>query len=446
MLARFCVFVSLLFCPSLVAAQVGWYPIKDFGSQHTILHVLTDSRLFAASTLTDKFSDTAIQLLETTDGGSHWEIRAGQIEPPKDVSFSGYPWHITLNLLHFTDTIHATLAGTMVYSAPIGLYFTDLFAQTIDAGNSWSHNNFELHFGSIPIISNTGNFCGNFGILPYAYSFSEPTWIDAVAGFRITSDQGLTWTDHSLLDSGKESSRYGHNRSFQALLGDSLHLYLSTLMPPSITWFSEDAGNNFHPIDSLIQISNRKALVHIYLGHDSILFGDDGVQSWRSSDFGRTWSHIGQPVTSNLDYFSFKGDFGYAIAPHQIFYTSDNGQTWSAVDTLPRSPSSVQVTSDSNAYALVGAVLYQTRTHGVESDVEPQRHHDADALRVFPNPATESVTIESSTSDIHLYTIFGVELPVKSLWSANDKLDVHALSKGVYLIRSGYTITRLVIE
>ena len=67
------------------------------------------------------------------------------------------------------------------------------------------------------------------------------------------------------------------------------------------------------------------------------------------------------------------------------------------------------------------------------------RHNDQGAMRIYPNPVRNTVTVEtmqsSFNSTLSVFNINGQELLTKQVLSPKTQLDLSGFAKGVYTIR-----------
>lgn len=95
-----------------------------------------------------------------------------------------------------------------------------------------------------------------------------------------------------------------------------------------------------------------------------------------------------------------------------------------ATDTLPDNPLALTMDADRSATA-----LFTPQTTGIDAPAAP-------ALRVYPNPAGESIRVEGAQGDLWIYDAGG-RLVAQAKPAADGRYDIAALPAGVYHARVG---------
>ena len=102
----------------------------------------------------------------------------------------------------------------------------------------------------------------------------------------------------------------------------------------------------------------------------------------------------------------------------------------------PFNPSEIWVSSFGNGMRMGNLTV--TGTHDVASE---------NALEVYPNPATEVVTLESETAgEVCFYDLEGRLLRTYIVIIGENKLSVRDLAAGVYVVRLNGRVGKLVKE
>ena len=208
---------------------------------------------------------------------------------------------------------------------------------------------------------------------------------------------------------------------------------------------------------SIITTQNNRLFAHI---------GDPepGFGLWASDDDGVTWIRRGE-VPSQAILIGVPG----GPAPEGVFYavglggdfhrSLDAGQTWQDMGQIYNGPESFRISAailgpDDRIYvASTGSGpgpqphwgVYRT-TEPVIVANEPEAPQPSEAtLRVYPNPATDRITVEVNRldEDVVLYDLLGRAVRRARLVSGSASVDVSSLAAGLYILRVD-GLTRLV--
>lgn len=160
----------------------------------------------------------------------------------------------------------------------------------------------------------------------------------------------------------------------------------------------------------------------------------------KTTDGGTTWTELNNlPVTSLLNSVFFSDEnTGYA-AGETILKTTDGGNTWvsQAGQTPAAYLNSVFFTGPGTGYAVgPGGTIIKTTNGGTLVNEHPQ----ANNLKIYPNPATEAMTVEiprglnGSNCTITFYGMDGRELLHEKLSGARAEINITHLPKGMYFV------------
>ena len=186
------------------------------------------------------------------------------------------------------------------------------------------------------------------------------------------------------------------------------------------------------------------------------------VQLYYSDDDGLTWTNVPDMVDAFLFVFVPQGD-GYLLAVErgydiqteriEVWRSVDGGQTWTDAGELPAVPNGGGIVSkdmligpDNHIYVAVlraGVVhewVYRTTEPVVvanEPEVPPPPVEER--LVVYPNPATDRLTVEANVLDeeVVLYDLLGRAVRRARLVAGKAELDTSRLPAGVYVVRVG---------
>jgi photosystem II stability/assembly factor-like uncharacterized protein len=330
----------------------------------------------------------------TTDGGNSWKRQESGI--PNQLSF---PYGKFLKKVIAIDSSLLFAVGD-----------SGLILRTTDAGANW-----------VTLKSNTKN---RF----YDVSFSDQLNGIAVATKRLlltTTDGGDTWEDKSLTPPVFTEYCHAFSATEQSILGYAFGPVYRT----NDGWVTWDSGSIFP--DTISQNIYRAVTRAHYFDKQNLLaygahYVDGGSVSLgnqyitKSTDGGNTWVDIydNRKYMSNaLFSMSFNGDRGVACGIGQgILHTTDKGVTW-IEDTIVASSYGFDLKSSSfpigddvffvGSTLLIGGVL---KLH-FPSLLQTESYEEVVyGTHLYPNPASETVTIRTTYSDakeIYLFDALG---------------------------------------
>jgi len=188
---------------------------------------------------------------------------------------------------------------------------------------------------------------------------------------------------------------------------------------------------------------------------------DPDAQLYISDDDGLTWSTVNEfpwsfflaaipsPPNGDGTMLAVTGADGI------VFQSEDGGHTWGEIGQVPfkfagRVVDDVELGPDGNLYVSVGLAgpdrewVYRTTEPVVvanEPEVPPPPVEER--LVVYPNPATDRITVEASGPDgeVVLYDVLGRAVHRARLVAGKAVLDTSRLPVGVYVVRVG-TLTQ----
>ncbi len=195
----------------------------------------------------------------------------------------------------------------------------------------------------------------------------------------------------------------------------------------------------------------------------------------RSDDYGQTWRIIKDFGPNEDSNFNESGPVGsgvvrgdtsrlYIQSDSGMYLSTDQGITWKAdggpnTEEIEKFYSANSVTVTGETYAN-GAV----RDGGLWEEILPQSGvaesataNSNNALSVFPNPATSSITIQSANGPVSIldplgrnYTTPQPTPPIESRagpWKGGGvSIDISMLPSGVYFVTDGYSRSKFVKE
>jgi hypothetical protein len=175
-----------------------------------------------------------------------------------------------------------------------------------------------------------------------------------------------------------------------------------------------------------------------------------------SSDSGSTWEVFNNGLpTTDFDLFgysfAFVGSSVITATNGGIFLTSDNGASWVDFNQGIEGPDieAISLTvygpylfagagdDDPNGYSVWRRPLSDLGVAGVTGNAS------TNTLSVFPNPATSSITVESTNGPVSILDPLGRNYVVPQ---SGNTLDISSLPTGVYFVSDGYSRAKFVKE
>lgn len=338
-----------------------------------------------------------------------------------------------------TGVYKSTNSGASWSSSSIGLPSVTNFFSIVRSGNYlvaggdaagiWrSSNN-----GASWVQTTTGVLTNEY---TYALSTNGNT-VYAAFGFPssvgISTDNGATWTKYTNGISSTYTMTGAVNKAGTLFAAHGiLGVFRST-----------NSGASWEPANSGVSATFKNAL--LASGNNIVLGGTNGL--YFSSNNGDSWEH----PTAGVSVYGMSriGSTLYAVGP-EIHKSTDDGQTWLAVD-ITDLPGSIQNTLQiAGAYAFVnyfGIGVYRRPVSELTTDVTgtPGLPMSAALSQNYPNPFNPSTTIHyqlavSNFVSLKVYNILGEEMQTlvnEKMEAGEHRVTFNAtgLPGGVYIYR-----------
>jgi len=300
---------------------------------------------------------------------------------------------------------------------------------------------------------------------PSGYGFQGVTMLDKDYGilncwgksFKYTIDGGTTWDTVAIPDTSMYiSSIYTSGKS---------NIFLITNQNQSgnyiyFTAISDDWGKTWTMTenDVIKEISTMKFMnsqIGFALGHHNVSDYQYTDFFQKTTDGGKTWlklyeTTIPQYYTSfSLMDFDFIDENNILIAGGGgfIIMTTDGGINWEEQKAdFISSNDNIRHICFPNEHLAVGITengIIIRRTDFLPLSVNSQPENENSDFHIFPNPASEKINVFGAISPhpIKIYNLTG-ELVLES--ECKSEIDVSNLSTGIYLIKSGNKVIRLI--
>ena len=196
-------------------------------------------------------------------------------------------------------------------------------------------------------------------------------------------------------------------------------------------YFSSDNGNNWVQIQSLNTILPNDV---VFIAPTTFyIFHNGGIRY--STTSCQTLNTQTTPTTQNLNggYF-INTNNGWAVGDTgTLLQTTDAGANWSLYPNLVTTANLHSIASPNNATLFAagdnGTILKYGNATGIEQTQE-------DLFFLYPNPATNQLTITSSGAEIeqiNIYNTTGSLVMAVKLTTVNCQLSIENLATGVYI-------------
>jgi photosystem II stability/assembly factor-like uncharacterized protein len=375
--------------------------------------VTSGENMFVSSYSSNAFQDYGGGLYKSINNGNSWSR----------IGFQGQGiWSMVIK----ADSLFA-------------LHYYDGLYYSTDLGDTWK-------------VKDTNSFPKDAGLRSLVINGNNWAIATVTSGVIISTDSGNSWQikNESLAEGAIYSISLSGNNIF-AGSGGGKGIYLSTNLGDS--WVEKGLSGLY--VYS-IEISGN----YIFAGTNNGFYS--------SSDFGETWvlKFKDNISTSTLVFELYDGNLIIGVsgnnAENKVFVSTDMGESWfendttiAGSDTPFRNPGySVQdfAVSGEYIYAVVspGSLIFKAKLSNlIPTDVRDEESEIGTIL--FPNPATDFITIQfkpSEGSDIRIFDMLGERTfnPTPALAASREgvRIDVSFLAPGMYFIKIGNKVEKFV--
>lgn len=162
----------------------------------------------------------------------------------------------------------------------------------------------------------------------------------------------------------------------------------------------------------------------------------------RTTNGGSEWNILNSGITSDLKSVYFRDvKTGYVVGSEGIILkTTDGGNTWVTENSGIRSGLCSVFTANEAGIAVgeEGTILRSIEDHGHGIGLE-ELTGDPIRIKIFPNPASYSLTIETTSKDpyynMSILSLSGREVMQQIITDPVTPVDVGPLTNGIYIVR-----------
>jgi len=347
-------------------------------------------------------------ILKTIDGGSTWDI----------LSSGTTTW---LNSVFFTNANTGYVVGD---------YGTII--KTLDGGTTWNN----LSSGTTTQLNSVYFINADTG---YVVGGNSGDWSDGT--ILKTINGGITWDaifsnkDIDLSSVFFTDAKTGYAAGF--------NLIIKTI----------DGGSTWDKV--WCETVNPIILNSVFFIDENTGYAAGFNLIIKTMDGGTTWDTLLEGTTYGLESVYFTDAYiGYAVGKiylgsfpqiqHKpiIMKTIDGGITWDTLSCGTSSPlNSVFFPNANTGYVVGNGTILKTTNGGVVSIKEIQTQTPASIFTIYPNPATNKISITTpgnsqGETQISIFSINGAKTGTYK-FSNTDKfeIDISQLAKGIYLLQ-----------
>jgi photosystem II stability/assembly factor-like uncharacterized protein len=398
---------------------------------------------------------------------SQWTtLTSGTNKPLKSVHFptanTGYAVGITESYQSYPGIILKTIDAGATWTTLsndttnnlLSVFFTDAntgyavgsygtILKTTNGGALWSrqttgtqHDLWSVYFTD----ANTGYVVGDYGIILKTTNggtlwtnVSSGTWMNLYSVYFINADTGYT---------------VGGN-----IIDPYTSLTVGAILKTNnggTQWTETDFYNYFNSV--YFTDANTGYAVGFYIVKLGSGVFEHGVVILKTTNGGTNWTmqnsgipsqtNSGENVHSLNSVYFTDANKGYIVCDSGIIIMTINGGDYWARQNSGTTMDlySVYFTDDSTGYAVGtnGTILKTTNGGGYPVGLTDFTSK-LNALNIYPNPASNTITIETSAiptqSHLSISNLNGRELITRQITQPKTKIDVSALPSGVYFVR-----------
>ncbi|MNU83695.1 BNR/Asp-box repeat protein [compost metagenome] len=165
-----------------------------------------------------------------------------------------------------------------------------------------------------------------------------------------------------------------------------------------------------------------------------IKMGNNGM--YVSFDNGNTWSHANNGLPANQYIYDFvnRGSELYIASTSGIFGTHDFGQNWFSMNHGLKNLNiwSVEIQGDTLFAGTRGNGIWKLGLTDLNLGLDD---YSEQAVKLYPNPATDQITIENSAvnAEYQIVDLFGKKI-ISGHLNAGNKISTSELKNGTYLV------------
>jgi len=215
-------------------------------------------------------------------------------------------------------------------------------------------------------------------------------------------------------------------------------------------WVSQDAGTNWNKVSTTLPnlwttkvLADRDNANSIYVTFSGYRYGSNLGHVYKSTDAGVTWTDIGSNLPDIPVNDIIKDSYGnlFLATDVGIFASNDDGVNWIPFgENMPSvvvTDLHIQETEEFLYAATYGRSAYKVSIS--ENPLSTTSNDWAQELKLYPNPASEIITISLPeaipNTNINVYDSLGKEVYESNSLENKTTINISHLSKGIYYVK-----------
>lgn len=265
-------------------------------------------------------------------------------------------------------------------------------------------------------------------------------YVGTDSGLFITSDNGAHWIK-AINGLPADMSVISLASSDSGVFAGTLDGTLYSSFDNGSSWTSETSLVNSVAIHSLAT-NDSGVYAGTFTGLYYLPYGDT---AWTNLSSGFASSNIPFVVTLDSLVIAASSSIG-----NGIYFSNNNGKIWRAINSGFSINSTTMSLAASPKYVYAGVEALCVWRRSISEIMDLPESGLANDIEIFPNPATNSITIKTTEKDLiaEFSTLEGkVVLSGKLIPSST--IDIHSLKKGIYLVKlynNQGVVTRKIIK
>ncbi len=347
-----------------------------------------------------------------------------------------------------------------IYASPSsGLY------RSVDNGNNWFPTNLPLNVNTKAIICNDSNiFVGslNHGIYKstnYGISWTQinngltDTMVTSLAVSGTTIFAG-TYSNGIFLSTNNGANWIPSNNGISNPYIKSLAVHDSVIYAGTSWWdggvfYSTNNGTNWTLINIGLPAEDIRAIAII---GTNVFAGYVNRGVYLSINNSPNWVQVnnGLSADTSIGCFHVNGSYLFAGTGLGVYLTTDNGNNWLPFNTGYINSVEALASNDTYVFAATGGNgVWRRPLKDIVGVKETSKNIN---FTVYPNPATNTLNIESSTkfSQLLISDVLGNVVIRQQIYNHAVSVDVSGLGKGIYFVKmvseNGFVVKKFLKE